>query len=307
MHFDLDKATIFETIAGSHVYGVAGPTSDVDYRGVAIPPREIALSAFKRFEQHESREPDRVVYSIQKFVALAADCNPSIIELFFTPERFWQRSSPFWERLRGHRWLFLSTKARHTFSGYAIQQLKRMQTHVRWIQKTPVEPKPEDFGLSHALFLGKDEVGAYDWLVEGAYVRFGKEIIQLMSRVKGYQQALKEWKNYLTWKANRNPARAQLEAESGFDRKHGYHLVRLARLGEELLTTGTMTLADRADQEELRAIRNGAWSYEQILVFAEGLDVRMAECEARSVLPKTPDRAAIDALCLQVMDDFWRT
>ena len=305
MHFDLAKHTIFETIVGSQVYGVAGPTSDTDYRGVVVPPRAIVQSAFKRFEQAEFKDPDRVLYDIRKFVMLAADCNPTIIELFFIPERFWQQSSACWDTLYKARSLFLSTQACHTFSGYAIQQLKRMQIHVRWMQRAPVEPKPEDFGLSHALCLGKDEVGAYDWLVAGAYVRFSKEIMQLMSRVKGYQQALKEWKNYQEWKTNRNPARAALEQRYGYDTKHAYHLVRLARLGEELLATGTMTLADRVDQDELRAIRNGAWSYDQIMAFTEQIDARMAACEARSALPKAPDRAVLDGVCNDVMEAFW--
>ncbi len=36
----LPQRTIFLTRAGSHAYGLATPESDVDIRGVVIPPQE---------------------------------------------------------------------------------------------------------------------------------------------------------------------------------------------------------------------------------------------------------------------------
>jgi predicted nucleotidyltransferase len=306
MHFDVDKYTIFKCMAGSHAYGLARPDSDVDLRGICIPPREIIISPFKNFEQHEASDPDDVViWSILKFVKLAADCNPSILELFYISEKYWVTTSSWWERLREQRDIFLSTRAVHTFSGYAAAQLKRMRNHAKWMENTPAEPKPEDFGLSHAMLMGKDEIGAYDWLVEGEYVKFSKEIVKLMSRVKGYQQKLKEWKAYKQWRDKRNPDRAKLEMEHGFDTKHAYHIVRLARLGEELLQTGQMTVTDRPDKDELAAVREGLWSYEQILEFADAVDGRLKQLEERTHLPKKPDRDKIDQITQQIMEDYW--
>lgn len=305
MNFDLQKHTIFECIVGSKAYGTDTPESDTDYRGVCIPPKGIAYSLFQRFEQHIEKTPDRVIYGLGKFMKLAADCNPSIITLLFIEEPLWVFSTSWWEEIRARRDMFLSTRARHSFSGYAISQLKRMQTHVRWMTKAPTEPVPEDFGISHTLFLGKDEVGAVDWL-SGEGIKFKEEVTRLMGRVKGYQQALKEWKNYEEWRKNRNPARAEMEKKFGYDTKHSYHLVRLVRLGEELLLTGKMTIYNRPDVEEFRAIRRGEWSYQQLLEFAEGIDEHMAEVEKSSVLPYSPDRPAIDAFYQELIERYDR-
>lgn len=38
MEFDIAHHTILLVISGSHAYGMARPESDIDVRGVAIPP-----------------------------------------------------------------------------------------------------------------------------------------------------------------------------------------------------------------------------------------------------------------------------
>ena len=42
-----------------------------------------------------------------------------------------------WERLVEVRDSFLSKRAKHTFSGYALSQLKRINTHYRWLKNPP--------------------------------------------------------------------------------------------------------------------------------------------------------------------------
>ena len=72
------QRTIFLTRAGSHAYGLATPESDLDLRGIVIPPKGYFLGFWHRFEQAESTDPDLVIYDIRKFFHLAAACNPSI-------------------------------------------------------------------------------------------------------------------------------------------------------------------------------------------------------------------------------------
>lgn len=96
-------------------------------------------------------------------------------------------------------------------------------------------------------------------------------------------------KNYHKWKANRNTVRSQLEKKYGFDSKFASHVVRLLRMAEEVLTTGEL-LVKRPDAEELLAIRNGAWTYEQMIKFYEEKEKYIREVlYHKSVLPKTPD------------------
>src|SRR5271154_3820859 len=85
-HFDVDKRTILLARHGSHAYSLNTPTSDEDFKGVCIKPRDCYFGFTKRFEQFEHMGSktdgvDKVVYSLEKFAALAADCNPSIVEV----------------------------------------------------------------------------------------------------------------------------------------------------------------------------------------------------------------------------------
>ncbi len=135
----LPGRTIFLTLHGSHAYGTSTPTSDVDYKGVAVPPANYYHGIQNVFEQAEFKEPyDMVVYEVRKFFKLAADCNPSVIELLYTDPSDHVICTPAGEKMLAHRDLFLSKNAKHRFSGYAISQLKRIQTHRRWLLSLPL-------------------------------------------------------------------------------------------------------------------------------------------------------------------------
>jgi predicted nucleotidyltransferase len=152
----LDDRTILLARHGSHAYGLAIETSDEDWKGVAIPPPEVLFGFTQRFEQAESHAPDVVIYDLRKFMTLAAECNPSIVEVLWTEPT---RETPLGARLRESRALFLSKKAKHTFSGYALAQLKRIKTHHRWLANPPAAPPTrEDFGLPERGVVPRDQL-----------------------------------------------------------------------------------------------------------------------------------------------------
>ena len=47
----LKDNTIFLTIHGSQAYGLNGPNSDLDIKGICIPPKSVANNLFQKFEQ----------------------------------------------------------------------------------------------------------------------------------------------------------------------------------------------------------------------------------------------------------------
>lgn len=149
MHFYLPPHTILLTVAGSCAYNLDTTTSDLDIKGVAIPPEEVHLSYLKNFEQADkpahihdlvaelevewgSRLGARyanglegTVYELRKFVKLAADCNPNILDVLFCRPEDILHATPLGRALWEHAPLFLSKKAYYTFTGYAMSQLKR--------------------------------------------------------------------------------------------------------------------------------------------------------------------------------------
>lgn len=325
------KSVIFLTKSGSHAYGTSLPTSDEDFRGVCIPPKRYFHGFMHRFEQAETKSPDVVVYDIRKFFSLAADCNPNIIELLFTDESDWIVATSQWSFIHAERQRFVSKRAMHTFSGYAMSQLKRIRTHRRWLLDPP-KKKPEraDFGLMAAPTLEKEQFGVIEAkirktmdtlggvgftkdkveevdesLVEKAIsdLDLSPNLIPIIVGERRYNAAMRNWKQYEEWKAGRNPARAELERQFGYDTKHGMHLVRLMRMAVEIMRDGIVQTR-RQDAEELLAIRRGAWAFDVLMEWAQRTESELATFYETSSLPKEPNRSGLDALLCSVVEGF---
>lgn len=139
------------------------------------------------------------------------------------------------------------------------------------------------------------------WMAAARKIGFDDNFILLMQKEREYTGKKREWDQYQNWKKNRNPKRAADEAKYSLDLKHAYHLVRLLRLCKEILTTGKV-LVKRPDREELLHIRNGGWTYEQIVEYAESMDKQMDEYYKNSILPNKPDIQFIDNLCIDLIE-----
>jgi len=135
----LQSNTIFLTRYGSHSYGTSTQTSDEDFRGIAIPPKEYYLSFLKHFDQAESKDPDLVIFDIKKFFKLAMFSNPNVLELLFVDSSDYIVVTPFSQALVENRYKFLSKRCKNTFTGYATSQIKRIvASHNSWLLN-PIE------------------------------------------------------------------------------------------------------------------------------------------------------------------------
>jgi predicted nucleotidyltransferase len=282
---------ILKVVAGSRAYGLDTPQSDLDLRAVCIPSRQclLGLSSFEQWE-HQDETGDIVIYALAKIVRLALACNPNIIELLFSDQRHVLFVNDLGRQLLQQRRIFLSKKARHTFAGYAISQLRRIERHHRWLVQPPDhQPTPEEFG-------GRAFEGRYKYPDQDAQ--------------QAYQAALKHWNHYQEWRRNRNPERAQLERKYGYDTKHAVHLLRLLRMGVEILETGQVHVY-RPDREWLRAVRGGLLSYDELLETAADYDRRLESLYDVSPLPEDPDFEAAESLVIDLQERFlleaWQT
>ena len=338
----LPQNTIYVTLHGSQAYGLQNEFSDVDVKGICIPPPEVENHLYHRFEQAQSpkwledklghlknpKNPkfESEIYSLRKFFLLAAEVNPNIIELLFTVPEHHFIKHPIMEKVLANRMSFLSNKARYTFAGYACAQAKKIERHRKWIVLGEVQPpKREDFGLPPVPEKGLDEVFGHikstveswnlnqfpleemdraelkntiwelmsnvvdkeisvanwpDVYAEGVIHKMSKEfslkdeLVQYIYAERSYAKAKQVYDSWVSWKKERNPARRELEEKSGYDTKHASHLVRLMRMGYEIITEGKV-LVQRPDAEELLAIKNGAWSFEKVMEFKDAMEAKL--------------------------------
>lgn len=345
----IDRGTVLLVRHGSHAYGTNTETSDEDFKGVAIPPREYFLGYTHRFEQAILKAPDddAVVYDIRKFFNLAADCNPNIIEVLHTDPSDHFIVDPIGKIILDHKDDFLSRKIKHTFLGYSVSQLKRIKTHKAWIMDPPKAPPTRaELGLPEQTLIPQDQLMAafsevnkeldrmnFDFMegledstkigirtamtemlaemkitsddqfgAASRKVGLSDNFIAIMQKERQYNSAKQHWDQYQNWKKERNVKRSALEEKYGYDTKHAYHLVRLIRMCREVLTTGKV-IVKRPDREELLSIRNGAWSYEKLIEFADSeekaLNVLYNTC---TILPKVPDKEKLDQLEIKLVE-----
>lgn len=131
------------------------------------------------------------------------------------------------------------------------------------------------------------------------------EYYEMARKEAAYLSQSTEWQQYQQWKKSRNKKRAVLEEKHGYDLKHAMHLIRLCRMGEEILSTGVV-LVDRTgiDADELVEIRNGSWPYERVEEYSLEMDKRMGELYTMSKLPYRPDREVVENVCYQVVKGY---
>ena len=296
-------------LAGSQAYGTSLPTSDTDYRGIfCADPINLLTPFYTVREVEDQDEEDTKFYELSHFFKLCLDCNPNIVETLWVDEEDITFSTPAYEFLREHRSEFLSSKVAFTTSGYALAQLKRIKGHNKWINNPQTEEPPRQIDfvslVQNFRACKMFKIDMEEWKTDYRLVPYGHDIYGI-ERSSGYETysddftlntayepeegqsplplmvvkfnkdeyklAKEKHAQYWTWKKNRNEKRSELEEQFGYDTKHAMHLVRLLRMGKEALEEGVLKVK-RPDAEELLAIRDGAWTYEECVNYAEEMD-----------------------------------
>jgi hypothetical protein len=94
--------------------------------------------------------------------------------------------------------------------------------------------------------------------------------------------------------------RSALRGRFGFDVKFAYHVVRLLNEAEQILLEGDLDLM--RNREQLKAIRRGEWTQQQVLDYFERKRDDLEFARARSSLPAGPDEDAVRALLLRCLE-----
>jgi predicted nucleotidyltransferase len=126
---DFGRYVIYRCVVGSQAYGLSRADSDVDRRGIYLPPAELGWSIFGVPEQIEKRETQECYWELKKFLILALKANPNILECLFTP--MVEQSSEIADALLARRHIFLSRLVYQTYNGYVMSQFKKLEQDLR--------------------------------------------------------------------------------------------------------------------------------------------------------------------------------
>jgi predicted nucleotidyltransferase len=126
---DFHKDIICIAVIGSRAYGLEHGESDVDRRGIYLPPADLHWSLDGVPEQLVNLETDEVYWEIQKFLRLALKGNPNVLEVLYSP--IVEHATPLAQQLLAMRDQFLSKLIFQTYNGYAMSQFHKLEQDLR--------------------------------------------------------------------------------------------------------------------------------------------------------------------------------
>lgn len=126
---NLYEFVIYKCIVGSNAFGLSGESSDVDLRGIYLPPADMQWSLYGLPEQIEKADSDEVYWELQKFLTLSLKANPNVLECLYTP--LIEKTTPLADELLAGRSKFLSKLVYQTYNGYVMSQFKKLEQDIR--------------------------------------------------------------------------------------------------------------------------------------------------------------------------------
>ncbi len=127
---------LFETVSGSHAYGLQHKDSDIDLRGVFVMPKS-QFYGLAQIDQVSDKRNDEVYYELKKFVDMLVKNKPNFLEMLGAPADCVRYKHPLFDLFKLDN--FLSKQAKNTFAGYALSQIKK----ARGLNKKIVNPMAE--------------------------------------------------------------------------------------------------------------------------------------------------------------------
>lgn len=259
---------------GSHLYGVAKPDSDIDYRGFVFPPIQY-LIGLDKFEQKEFKKPDdTIIYSYHKFIHLLIQNNTHALEVLFAPQDMVITSSSLFKNLLAHKHLFISRDNFRSFWGFSISEWRKVKgTAIKAEKIAPNEQRIID--MIREVFK-PDKV----WM---------DEIIETLTK--------NHTKIEVPSTRHLGDRRKDSIEKYGYSVKNAYHAIRLLHQGIELLTNATMTFP-RPEAGHLIDIRNGKFTLDELQVEYDDLMNKLITAKDQCKLQPKQDRQAINKMLI---------
>lgn len=122
---------VMKSVFGSHLYGLATPKSDKDFKGIFIPdhadmilqkaPKNYNHSTGGDNSKNTAEDVDTEMFALHEFIKLAAKGETVAIDMLHTPDEMLLADSPIWMLLRAQRSKFYTTNM-VAYIGYVRKQ-----------------------------------------------------------------------------------------------------------------------------------------------------------------------------------------
>ena len=130
--------TVYSCVVGSRAYGLAGPASDIDRRGVYAVPAPLFWGLTKPPTHVDGPVAEQFSWELERCCELALQANPTVLECLWSP--LVERITSIGQELLELRPALLSRLVGQTYGRYAADQLSKLEAvrqrtgEVRWKQ-----------------------------------------------------------------------------------------------------------------------------------------------------------------------------
>ncbi|MFF5179991.1 DNA polymerase beta superfamily protein [Micromonospora sp. NPDC000316] len=184
----VERRTVLAVVVGSRAYGLHGPDSDYDRRGVYAAPTRAFWHLDKPPTHLDGPAVEQFSWEFERFCVLALQGNPTVLEVLWSP--LIETITADGEELLAARRAFLSRRVAETYGGYARDQLNR------------VAARRERTGETNH----KQAMHMIRLLVAGAHVlRTGEVLVDvrhLRDRLLAVRRGELEWDAVTAWAAD---------------------------------------------------------------------------------------------------------
>lgn len=163
-----DGDLLYESIRGSHLYGLNTETSDIDTFGLYAASKEEFLGIGLNYAPLVTSEKNDDAWSeLNKFVVEISKSNPNALEAIFTPQKYVQYYDSILDELWAYRDNLLTKECFNAFHSYAISQLSKARGLNKLINTDPEEVRVRKSPLEFCWIPRTDKDGTtnlLEWL-----------------------------------------------------------------------------------------------------------------------------------------------
>lgn len=178
---------LYLVLSGSRVYGTNLPDSDYDYRGIFANTEREVIGLETRDAQTYDGE-DITLHGLTKFLNLALNANPNVVELLFIDEFAISIHPLFQKYFLDHRDMFLTEKCYYTYSGYAMSQVqksKHKSSHGTLREKYIHGTEEDPYDSKYAMHTVRLMLNGLEILTQGTlHPHFDGEQLDLLTEIR---------------------------------------------------------------------------------------------------------------------------
>jgi hypothetical protein len=287
---------VFKGTFGSHLYGLATPTSDVDVNSIYL-----VFNEYHDVLNSSDKDLDQNVFSIQKYYKMLCKADTVSIDMLHTPWSETKEYSPLWTIMQKNRSCIYSKNMRGIIGyiktqaskyGHKVQRLSEMKDFLKVI-KNGVETFGEFATVKH---LTQVDFSKYKFIsYTKSTVENGKTVIGNID-VCGSRYQITSAMSYIQYgvqnKIDRYGTRSEKGSVEGGDFKSLSHAYRVLSQLEEIIDTRDLIFPLK-NRKYISKIKAGEFTSEYVsLSINDKFDVVMEKLN-KSDLPENSDISPI--------------